>query len=73
VKTPFGGVFTGVLVLLALGLLTGTFYYIPKAVLAAVIIAAMFYMVEIHAIVETWRTKSKLPFLEFPQQKLTVF
>jgi sodium-independent sulfate anion transporter 11 len=36
VKTPFGGVITGVLVLLALGLLTGTFYFIPKTTLAAV-------------------------------------
>lgn len=36
VKTPFGGVITGIVVLLALGLLTGTFYFIPKTTLAAV-------------------------------------
>lgn len=36
VKTTLGGVVTGCLVLLALGLLTSTFYYIPKTTLAAV-------------------------------------
>lgn len=36
VKTTLGGVVTGGLVLLALGLLTGTFYFIPKTTLAAV-------------------------------------
>ncbi|XP_058812091.1 sodium-independent sulfate anion transporter-like isoform X2 [Topomyia yanbarensis] len=57
VRTPAGGVTTGILVLLALGLLTSTFYYIPKASLAAVIITAMFFMVEFHAAAEIWRTK----------------
>ncbi|XP_050094860.1 sodium-independent sulfate anion transporter-like [Anopheles aquasalis] len=57
VRTPLGGVITGVLVLLALGLLTSTFYYIPKATLAGVIIAAMLFMVEFHAATEIWRTK----------------
>lgn len=57
VRTPFGGLATGILVLLALGLLTSTFYYIPKATLAGVIIAAMFFMVEFHAAAEIWRTK----------------
>lgn len=59
VKTTFGGIFTGALVLLALGLLTGMFEYIPKTTLAAVIIAAMFYMLELHAVIETWKTKSE--------------
>lgn len=36
VKTTLGGVVTGCLVLLALGILTGTFYFIPKTTLAAV-------------------------------------
>ena len=36
VKTAFGGVITGFVVLLALGLLTETFYFIPKTTLAAV-------------------------------------
>ncbi|PBC26294.1 Sodium-independent sulfate anion transporter [Apis cerana cerana] len=41
VKTPMGGLITGCLVLLACGLLTSTFEFIPKATLAAVIIVAM--------------------------------
>ncbi|KAL7017540.1 hypothetical protein ACKWTF_010418 [Chironomus riparius] len=65
VKTAFGGVITGFVVLLALGLLTGTFYFIPKTTLAAVIIAAMISMVEIHEIKEIYRTKRMdiIPFL----------
>ncbi|KAL9693744.1 hypothetical protein quinque_013029 [Culex quinquefasciatus] len=65
VRTPAGGITTGLMVLLALGLLASTFYYIPKAVLAAVIIAAMFFMVEFHAAAEIWRTKKIdiIPFL----------
>ncbi|KAI5698235.1 hypothetical protein M8J75_004013 [Diaphorina citri] len=57
VKTPFGGFFTGTLVLLALGFLTRTFYFIPKTTLAAVIITAMVYMLEYHAVLMLWRTK----------------
>ncbi|XP_076763779.1 sodium-independent sulfate anion transporter isoform X2 [Xylocopa sonorina] len=57
VKTPMGGVITGCLVLLACGLLTSTFEYIPKATLAAVIIIAMYYMLELHIFTVLWRTK----------------
>jgi len=60
VKTPMGGIITGSLVLLACGLLTSTFEFIPKATLAAVIIIAMFYMFETHIFVVLWRTKSKI-------------
>lgn len=60
VKTPMGGVVTGGLVLLACGLLTSTFKFIPKATLAAVIIIAMFYMFETRIFVVLWRTKSKI-------------
>ncbi|KXJ78345.1 hypothetical protein RP20_CCG004934 [Aedes albopictus] len=65
VKTPFGGMFTGVLVLAALGLLTEYFYFIPKATLAAVIIAAMIFMIEYRAVAEMWRIKriDIIPFL----------
>lgn len=53
------------MVLLALGLLTGTFYFIPKTTLAAVIIAAMISMIEIHEVIEIYRTKRAdiIPFL----------
>ncbi|OAD61937.1 Sodium-independent sulfate anion transporter [Eufriesea mexicana] len=57
VKTPMGGVITGCLVLLACGLLTSTFEFIPKATLAAVIIVAMYYMLELHIFTVLWRTK----------------
>jgi len=57
VRTPLGGVVTGALVLMALAFLTQTFYYIPKATLAAIIIAAMFFMVEYDRIGEIWRSK----------------
>ncbi|XP_043263636.1 sodium-independent sulfate anion transporter-like [Colletes gigas] len=57
VKTPMGGVITGCLVLLACGLLTSTFEFIPKATLAAVIIVAMYYMFELHIFSVLWRTK----------------
>lgn len=41
VRTPFAGVITAVVVLLALYALTAVFYYIPNAALAAVIIHAV--------------------------------
>jgi sodium-independent sulfate anion transporter 11 len=65
VKTTFGGVITGIIVLLALGLLTGTFYFIPKTTLAAVVIAAMISMIETHEILEIYRTKRMdiIPFM----------
>ncbi|XP_076379252.1 sodium-independent sulfate anion transporter isoform X1 [Megalopta genalis] len=57
VKTPMGGVITGCLVLLACGLLTSTFEFIPKATLAAVIIVAMYYMFDLSIFGMIWRTK----------------
>ena len=59
VETQMGGVVTGSLVLLACGLLTSTFKFIPKATLAAVIIVAMYYMLEFKTFLVLWRTKSK--------------
>ncbi|XP_001601834.2 uncharacterized protein LOC100117667 isoform X1 [Nasonia vitripennis] len=57
VKTPMGGLVTGALVLLACGLLTSTFKFIPKATLASVIIVAMYYMLEIRVLQVLWKTK----------------
>lgn len=57
VVTTFGGFFNGVMILLSLSYLTPTFYYIPKASVAGVIICAMFYMVEYHAVLLLWRAK----------------
>ncbi|VVC31758.1 Hypothetical protein CINCED_3A016532 [Cinara cedri] len=57
VKTTFGGVYTGIIVIIALQFFTPYFVYIPKAALAAVIIAAVVFMVELHVIKPMWRTK----------------
>ncbi|CAG9584960.1 unnamed protein product [Danaus chrysippus] len=57
VATPAGGLYTGALVLLALQYFTPYFYYIPKASLAAVIIAAVVFMMELHVFKPIWRTK----------------
>ncbi|KAH8278456.1 hypothetical protein KR018_003583, partial [Drosophila ironensis] len=65
VKTPLGGAVTGAIVIMTLAFLTSTFAYIPKATLAAIIISAMFFMVEYDTIGEIWRAKKRdmLPFL----------
>lgn len=57
VKSPLGGIFTGALVLLAAGLLTSTFRFIPKATLAGVIICAMYYMLDFNTYRILWRAK----------------
>ncbi|CAG0892879.1 unnamed protein product [Cyprideis torosa] len=57
VRTPAGGLITGALVILALGLLTPYFYYIPKATLGAVIICAVIFMVEYEEFIHIWKTK----------------
>ncbi|XP_034243364.1 sodium-independent sulfate anion transporter-like isoform X2 [Thrips palmi] len=57
VRTPAGGIFTGLLVMGALGLLTSTFYYIPKATLAGLIMTAMFSMIDYEVVSLLWRTK----------------
>ncbi|XP_047106126.1 sodium-independent sulfate anion transporter-like [Schistocerca piceifrons] len=57
VATTFGGIYTGIIVILSLHLFTPYFAYIPKASLAAVIIAAVVFMVEFHVVKPMWRTK----------------
>lgn len=59
VRTPLGNLYTGILVLFALLFLTPLFFYIPKAALAAVIIAAVIFMVEVKVVKPMWRSKSK--------------
>lgn len=55
VRTPLGGIYTGTLVLLALGVLTPYFQYIPRAALSAVIISAVIFMIEYEVIKPLWR------------------
>jgi len=50
---------TGVLVLLALGFLMPSLAYIPKAVLAAVIITSVVFMVELSEVKHLWKSRSK--------------
>jgi MFS superfamily sulfate permease-like transporter len=50
---------TGLLVMLSLLFLTQFFFYIPKAALAAIIIAAVIFMVEVHVVMPMWKTKSE--------------
>ena len=54
---PSLGVFTGGLVLLALGVLTPFFQYIPKAALAAVIMSSVIHMVDYKIVRKIWRAK----------------
>ncbi|XP_060522922.1 sodium-independent sulfate anion transporter isoform X2 [Cylas formicarius] len=63
VRTPLGGLYTGVLVIVALLFFTPYFYFIPKATLAAVIIAAVIFMVEVKVVKPMWRSKKSDFFL----------
>lgn len=60
VRTPLGNLYTGVLVIVALMFLTPLFYFIPKAALAAIIIAAVVFMVEVKVVKPMWRSKSEI-------------
>lgn len=57
VRTQAGGIFTGLLVIGALGLLTSTFFFIPKATLSGLIMTAMFFMIDYDVVSLLWRTK----------------
>ncbi|XP_057324323.1 sodium-independent sulfate anion transporter-like [Microplitis mediator] len=59
VKTPMSGLYTGLLIILALSLLTPYFYFIPKASLAAVIISAVIYMIEYEVVKLMWKSSKK--------------
>lgn len=45
VATPMAGLYSAIMTLLSLSLLTPYFYFIPKTTLAAVLICAVFFMV----------------------------
>ncbi|KAI9270885.1 sulfate transporter family-domain-containing protein [Sporodiniella umbellata] len=62
VKTPMAGVFSGMVVVLALYVLTPAFYYIPEAVLAAVVIHAV---IDLMASPKFLKTLWKASILEF--------
>ncbi|XP_063393630.1 sodium-independent sulfate anion transporter-like [Cydia fagiglandana] len=59
VQTPAGGIVTCLIILLALSLLTSTFYFIPKASLAALIMTAMFSMIDFAIFGRLWRNNNQ--------------
>ncbi|XP_037043308.1 sodium-independent sulfate anion transporter-like [Bradysia coprophila] len=56
-RTTLSSAITGVMVLIAVTFLTEAFRFIPKAALAAVLIAAMILMVEFKEAYHIWKTK----------------
>lgn len=65
VKTTAGGIVTGIIVLMALGFLTSTFAYIPKATLAAVILVTCIDIINFNNFLLLWRLKriDLIPFI----------
>ncbi|XP_043522296.1 sodium-independent sulfate anion transporter-like isoform X2 [Frieseomelitta varia] len=59
VRTPLGGIYTGILVILALSLLTPYFYYIPRATLSSVIVCAVVFMVEVNILRPIWKCSKR--------------
>ncbi|KAJ8953894.1 hypothetical protein NQ318_019134 [Aromia moschata] len=57
VRTTLGGLYTGIIVIVSLLFFTPYFYYIPKAALAGIIIAAVIFMVEVKVVKPMWRSK----------------
>ncbi|XP_011175247.2 sodium-independent sulfate anion transporter isoform X2 [Solenopsis invicta] len=55
VQTPMAGLYSGTMALLALSFLTPYFYYIPRATLAAVLITAVLFMIDLKIIKLLWR------------------
>ena len=60
VKTAFGGLYTGLLVILCLAFLMPYCAFIPKATLSAVIMTAVIFSVEYEVVLPIWRSKSKI-------------
>ena len=58
-KTPLAGVFSAILVLLTLLLLTPLFYYLPQAVLASVVMVAVMNLVSVSDIKRLWKINKK--------------
>lgn len=56
VKTPGSGIYTGIIVILTLVLLTPYFFFIPRAALASVIVCAVLQMVDYCLVKTLWKT-----------------
>ena len=58
-KTPMAGVFSAILVILTLLFLTPLFYYLPQAVLASIVMVAVFNLIDIKEAKHLWKTNRK--------------
>ena len=56
-KTGFAGVITALVIAATLMLLTPLFYFLPKAVLAAIIMTAVFGLIDVKEVVHLWEVK----------------
>lgn len=54
-RTPLGSVITALIVAVSVAILTPAFYYIPNAVLAAIIIVAVVKLIDVKAPFKLWR------------------
>ena len=54
-RTPLAGILTALVVIGTLLFLTPLFYYLPKAVLAAVIMTAVFGLIDVHEVKHLWK------------------
>ncbi|KAG4067313.1 hypothetical protein HA402_000304 [Bradysia odoriphaga] len=59
VRTPFAGIYSATITLLALSLLTPYFYFIPKATLAAVLTIAVMFMIDFKLPLHLWRNSKR--------------
>ncbi|XP_003487915.1 sodium-independent sulfate anion transporter [Bombus impatiens] len=55
VRTPMAGIYVGMMTLLALSFLTPYFYYIPRSTLAAVLISAVIFIIDLKIIRLLWK------------------
>ncbi|XP_070507122.1 sodium-independent sulfate anion transporter isoform X2 [Chironomus tepperi] len=64
VQTPFAGIYSAIMALMALTLLTQYFNFIPKATLAAILICAVLSLIDIRIGSKLWN-KSKIDFISW--------
>ncbi|CAD1473052.1 unnamed protein product [Heterotrigona itama] len=55
VRTPMAGIYVGTMTLLALSFLTPYFYYIPRSTLAAVLISAVIFIIDLKIVRLLWK------------------
>jgi len=59
VRTPFAGIYSGTMTILALNYLTGYFYFIPRATLGAILITAVYFMIDFKIVKSLWNQSRK--------------